>query len=111
MPQNMLKKGRPLRSQIRENIIEILYFLEKGYGYQLCKIYKEIFPLVTQRSIYYHLRKGITTQEIRVNKIKEERGDYSWGSSVEKVYYELGETAQPKGDKRVQNYLKKNNLL
>lgn len=107
----MLKKGRPLRSPIRENIVEILYFLEKGYGYQICKIYKEIFPQVTQRSIYYHLRKGIITQEMKINKVKEEKGDYSWGSSVEKVYYELGESAQPKGDNRVKNYLKKSNQL
>ncbi|HLD73220.1 MAG TPA: hypothetical protein VJA23_06580 [Candidatus Nanoarchaeia archaeon] len=107
----MLKKGRPLRSPIRENIVEILYFLEQGYGYQICKIYKEIFPLVTQRSIYYHLRKGIITKEIKINEVKEEKGDYSWGSSVEKVYYELGESAQPKGDNRVKSYLKRSNQL
>ncbi len=104
-----MARGRPVRSEIRQNIIEILHYLGKGYGYQICKIYQEIFPAVTQRSIYYHLRKGTQTGEIAVNQIKEEKGDFSWGNVVEKIYYELGDAAEPKGEKRVKEFLKRNN--
>jgi hypothetical protein len=101
-------RGRPVGSEIRNNIIEILYYFGQGYGYQICKIYNEVFPPVTQRSIYYHLKKGTKTGEISVNQIKEEKGDFSWGTVVEKIYYELGEQAEPKGEKRVKQFLKKN---
>ena len=53
----MAKKGRPVESAIRQRIIEILYFLKEGYGYDIYKIYRDIFPHVTMRSIYYHLNK------------------------------------------------------
>lgn len=103
----MMKRGRPTRSQIRQNIIEILYYLNRGYGYQICKIYNELFPIVTQRSIYYHLKKGIETKEIELQKIEVETGSFSWGDSVEKRYYMLGKSAQPKGEARVKEFLNK----
>jgi hypothetical protein len=102
----MKRRGRPVGSAIRQNIIEILHFLGKGYGYQVCKIYNEVFPTVTQRVIYYHLRKGVQTKEIAINQIKEEKGDFSWGNLVEKVYYELGDAAEPVGEERVKEFLK-----
>ena len=102
-----MKKGRPTKSMIRQNVVEILCFLRKGYGYQIAKIYNEIFPQVTQRSIYYHLRKGIETKEIKRHKIEQEQGNFSWGSTVEKIYYTLGEEANPHGDERVRIFLKK----
>lgn len=97
-------RGRPTRSQIRQNIIEILNYLGNAYGYDIYKHYLEIFPKVTQRSIYYHLRKGVDTKEIRIHKVKEEKGDFSWGNSVQKVYYALGEKAYARGLKRVKEY-------
>lgn len=100
-----MKKGRPIRSVIRQNIIEILYYLGKGYGYQISKIYNEVFPPVTQRSIYYHLRKGVMTREISVHSIKQEKGDFSWGSEVEKKFYSLGSLAMAKGSLRVKEFL------
>ena len=99
-------RGRPIGSPIRQNIIEILFYLKKGYGYQIAKIYNEIFPEVTQRSVYYHLRKGVQIKEIHINQIKVEKGDFSWGSVVEKIYYTLGDAAQPKCDNRVREFLK-----
>ena len=102
-----MARGRPIKSQIRQNIIEILFYLNKGYGYQIAKLYNEIFPEVTQRSIYYHLNKGIQTQEIKVHNIKQEKGQYSWGEIVEKKYYVLGNSANPKGSERVELHLKK----
>ncbi|HLC52448.1 MAG TPA: hypothetical protein VJI98_04355 [Candidatus Nanoarchaeia archaeon] len=100
-------RGRPVKSTIRQNIIELLYYLGKGYGYQIAKIYNEIFPQVTQRSIYYHLRKGVLTREISVHKIEQEKGVYSWGQMVEKKYYHLGKNADPKDSERVKELVRK----
>ena len=100
-------KGRPIKSQIRQNIVEILHYLGEGYGYQVAKIYNELFPSATQRSIYYNLQKGVLTKEIEVHKIEQEEGEFSWGNVVEKTYYALGKNAEVKGDKRVKEYLEK----
>ena len=105
-----MPRGRPVKSQIRQNILEILYYLGKGYGYNISIIYKEIFPDVSQRSIYYHLRKGVQTQELEIEEIKEEKGDFSWGSRVEKVYYCLGKNAEVKVNLFVKKYFERNNL-
>src|SRR3989338_4872241 len=83
--------GSPAKSAIRQNIIEILHFLKKGYGYAIFKIYREIFPKVTMRSIYYHLKKGVATGEFRIERIEKSSGNYSWGSEAEKTIYALGE--------------------
>ena len=39
-----MARGRPVKSQIRQNIVELLFFLKEGYGYDLFRMYKEIFP-------------------------------------------------------------------
>lgn len=103
----MKAKGRPIKSEIRQNIIEILYFLKEGYGYDIYKVYINIFPKVTMRSIYYHLRKGVDLGEFKIKKIKAEKGEYSWGGEAEKTYYALGPKANPKINKRVKEYLDK----
>ena len=100
-------RGRPVKSQIRQNVVEILYYLNKGYGYQISKIYNEVFPKVTQRSIYYHLRKGVQTKEIEVHTVELEKGDFSWGNSVEKTYYALGRNAEPQSNQKIQEFLEK----
>lgn len=105
-----MPRGRPVKSQIRQNIIEILYYLNKGYGYQISRLYNEIFSQVSQRSIYYHLRKGIKTGEIEIEKIREEKGEFSWGNVVEKVYYQIGKQAEVKGNKLVAAYFKRNKI-
>ena len=64
-----MARGRPVQSPIRQNIVELLYFLKKGYGYDVYKVYKSIFPAVTMRSIYYHLKKGVALGEFKVDKI------------------------------------------
>ena len=103
-----MTRGRPIESQIRQNIIEILYFMKTGYGYEISKAYMQIFPRVTRRSIYYHLKKGLQTEEFKVGEIRKEHGNYSWGGEVEKVYYTLGEVAKPKIDERVKKFFEKN---
>ncbi len=102
-----MKMARPPKSELRQNIVEILYFMKKGYGYDIARIYNKIFPKVTMRSVYYHLRKGVALEEIKVNQIKSEKGQYSWGQEAEKVYYELGKNATPKIDKRVEKFFRK----
>ena len=105
-----MPRGRPVNSQIRQNIIEILYFTKKGYGYDIYKIYREVFPPATLRSIYYHLRKGTQLDEFRIHKIKSEKGNYSWGPEAEKIYYALGPNAKPKGNLKIKRFLEKKNF-
>ena len=100
-----MKKGRPIKSEIRQNIVEILHYIQKAYGYEIYKVYVSIFPKVTLRSIYYHLRKGIDLGEFQIAKIEKEKGDYSWGSEAEKIYYSLGSNAKPVGNDRVKEYV------
>lgn len=102
-----MPKGRPIRSEIRQNMIEILYRMKEGYGYGIYRTYITIFPKVTMRSIYYHLKKGVTLNEFKVSKIEKEKGDYSWGPEAEKIYYSLGSNAKPSGNERVREYFEK----
>ncbi len=67
----------------------------EAYGYQLYKAYKDIFPAVTLRVIYYHLKKGKSLGEFEVAGIKKTSGSYSWGPEAERVFYKLGPKAKP----------------
>ncbi len=100
-----MPRGRPTKSEIRQNLIEILAVKGEGYGYELSKIYNEIFPRCTRENIYYHLRKGVALGEFIMKEIKQEHGEYSWGSIVEKKYYALGPNAKPQGNERITKYL------
>ncbi|MDD5086473.1 MAG: hypothetical protein PHV16_01845 [Candidatus Nanoarchaeia archaeon] len=102
-----MNRGRPIRSRIRQNIVEILYFMKSAYGYEIYKVYVDIFPSVTMRSIYYHLKKGLSLKEFKISKIKSEKGDYSWGLEAEKTYYSLDANAKPQIDKKVKVYFEK----
>ena len=102
-----MKRGRPVFSQIRQNIVEILYFLGKSYGYDIYKVYRAVLPKITMRSVYYQLRKGVELGEFRIERVSKEKGNYSWGSEAEKVYYKLGPNAKPIGEKRIKEYLEK----
>lgn len=97
-------RGRPIYSIVRQNIIEILYFLKKGYGYEIYRIYLDLFPKVTRRLIYYHLNKGVKLNELKIEKIESEAGNYSWGGTAEKIYYSLSEKAKPTMEKKVKEY-------
>ena len=97
-------RGRPVKSEIRQNIVNILAFSGPAYGYDIFKHYIELFPRVTMRSIYYHLNKGLDTKEIKIDKVKKEKGDYSWGTDAEKTYYTLGQNAQPRDTERIKKY-------
>ncbi len=97
-------RGRPVGSEIRKNIIELLFHMNKACGYDIHKVYCLIFPKCTRETIYYHLRKGALINEFELEEVKQEKGVFSWGPSAEKKYYKLGYKAEPKGDERVKNY-------
>ncbi len=100
-----MPRGRPVGSKVRQNIVEILHHCKEMHGYNVYAIYKDIFPKVTMRAIYYHLKKGIETKEFKVTRIKKESGEYSWGGEVERIYYSLGPEARPQGNRAVKDYL------
>ncbi len=107
----MAKKGRPVGSEIRQAVVEILAEIDNATGYDIYKIYREIFPAATMRSIYYHLKKGLSTEEFIIDSVKQVTGDYSWGPAAQKTYYALGPKARVKGDTRVKEYLEKKKKL
>jgi DNA-binding PadR family transcriptional regulator len=100
-------RGRPVKSAIRQNIVEILNVKGEMYGYDIYRVYREIFPTITLRSIYYHLKKGVSTGEFVVKEVRKEKGNFSWGGETEKTYYTLGPKANTKGDQRVKDYFRK----
>ncbi len=100
-------RGRPLGSEVRLNIIDILARMGKAYGYQINKAYKEIFTPVTLRTIYYHLRKGKELGLFKVEKVEQTEGEYSWGTTAEKTYYSLTAKAKPRQKKEVEQYFKR----
>lgn len=102
-----MRRGRPVASKIRANIIEILYFLKEGYGYDIHKIYLEIFGKVAQKSIYYNLNKGMDTEEFILVEARKETGDFSWGTTVQKNIYSLGPNANAQINKDVKKYFDK----
>ncbi|HYD02761.1 MAG TPA: hypothetical protein VEC16_00525 [Alphaproteobacteria bacterium] len=98
-------QGRPIGSKVRQNIVEILYFYKKLHGYDLFKIYIELYPPVTMRLIYYHLKKGLDTGEFKVASVDKKSGKYSWGSTSENIMYELGESANPMIEPRIKVHM------
>ena len=103
------KRGRPIGSSIRQSLIEILYFKGKAYGYELYKDYCALFPKVTLRVIYYHLKKGVALGEFKLEAIQHEKGNYSWGGEAEKKYYALGPRAKPRMNPKIKTYFDKKN--
>lgn len=87
------KRGRPLNSLIRQNIVDLLFVLGNATGYEIAKLYPKYFSRCTQRVIYYHLRKGTGLGIFSVDKIAVTSGSYSWGPTSEKIYYSVGPNA------------------
>lgn len=86
---------RKPKSIIRENIKKILSVVEEINGYDLYKIYIEVYPKVTMRSIYYNLTKGQELNEFKIKRVIEEEGDFSWGSTSRKVFYKINTVDVP----------------
>jgi hypothetical protein len=90
-----MKRGRPFKSAVRQNIVNILAVMGEGYAYDIAKAYMDMFPKVSTRLIYYHLKRGVDLKEFSAKGTKTESGSYSWGSSADKHYYSLGPSASP----------------
>ena len=101
------KRGRPVHSAVRQNLVDILAIIPRGYGYELHKYYTEIFGKITRESIYYNLRKGVLLGEFAIDEVKLESGNYSWGNVVEKTYYKLGANAHPLDNSAANDYFAK----
>jgi hypothetical protein len=96
------KLGRKPNSQIRDNIVELLFYLKEAYGYELYKKYKKIYPQqISMRSVYYHLTKGVDLNIFNVKEIQEVSGNYSWGTGTKRVIFTLGQEAKPKQLKEI----------
>jgi hypothetical protein len=102
-----MARGRPVQSEIRQNIIDLLFVSGKMHGYDIYKHYLVLFPRCAQKSVYYNLKKGAALGEFEVEEIKEEKGDFSWGDSAKKVYYKLGKKASPRINKKIKEYFSK----
>src|SRR3989338_6020188 len=99
-----MPRGRPTKSSIRQNMVEVLAVTKEAYGYDLYKMYIRMFPRITMRSIYYHLKKGVALGEFMVSRVEKSKGEYSWGPEAEKTYYSLGPQAKPLGSDRVREF-------
>lgn len=102
-----MRRGRPIGSSVRNHLIELLYFMKRAHGYELYKAYRDLFPKITLRLVYYHLKKGVALGEFKVEKVEQEKGDYSWGSTAQKIYYGLDKKANPAIDPKVKEYFEK----
>ena len=102
-----IRRGRPANSAIRDNITELLYLLGPSYGYDLYKQYRKACGQVSLRSIYYHLKKGQELGLFKPMSIEKKKGNFSWGSVVERRLFGLTKKAKPKGDTKIKANLNK----
>lgn len=93
-----MPRGRPKRSATRDRIAEILAVIERGTGYDVYRIYRQVFGSITSRSIYYNLHQGVLLDLFELDEVATESGAYSWGPKAEKKYYRLGRKARPARD-------------
>jgi hypothetical protein len=101
-----MPRGRPVKSEIRQNVVDILHYMKKGYGYDIYRTYVKVFPRCTLEVIYYHLKKGVSLGEFTIQQVKQEQGNFSWGPMVEKTYYALGPNAKPRVNERIREVLR-----
>ena len=85
-----MPRGRPIKTDIRERIAAILQHMNIAYGYQIFKIYRDIFGYISLRNLYYNVKKGMELGEFVVVDVKRENGLFTWGQNVEHKYYTLG---------------------
>jgi Fe2+ or Zn2+ uptake regulation protein len=101
----MAKRGRVVGSVIRDNLVELLFHINKAHAYELYKHYKKVYGPVSIRSIYYNLTKGKDLGVFEIKEIQKVEGNFSWGPSAQRIIFALGKTAQPKGDSKVKDML------
>ena len=94
----MARRGRPIGSATRQNIVNILSVLGSATGYDIFKIYRHIYGKITVRSIYYNLHTGVLLDLFSMSDVREEQGSFSWGPKAEKKYYTLTPKAKITAD-------------
>lgn len=99
----MTGRGRPSKSIVREHLKEVLFLGGKMTAYIAHKHYIKLFAATTQRNIYYQLEKGLEQGDFISEEIVEE-GDYSWGKSARKKYYQLAKNIKPNFSKESYDY-------
>jgi len=78
-----MPRGRPVKTDIRERIAVILQHLNISYGYQIYKIYRNVFGYISLRNLYYNLKKGVELGEYIVVDVKREKGMFTWGEEAD----------------------------
>ncbi|MFW6378805.1 MAG: hypothetical protein ACOCZV_02175 [Nanoarchaeota archaeon] len=104
-----MPRGRPSYSLVRERLKQLLYLLGPLTAYDAHKHYVELFAKTSRRNVYYQLSKGEELGFFKIDRVEEEHGDYSWGSTSRKVYYELAAKTPVSIDKRVREHAQKVN--
>lgn len=90
----MTRPGRPLKTEIREKIASILAQVGQSYGYEIYKIYQNVFGTVNLRNLYYNIKKGLELGEFMIIDIKREVGSFTWGGESQHIYYAVGPYAR-----------------
>jgi len=85
--KHVKKQGRPIGSNVRTNIINLLSKEGPMHGYQIYQEYIKYYPKVSMRLIYYHLKKGVSLEELKIHKIEKKKGEFSWGNEVQNILY------------------------
>jgi|TARA_Y100000310_G_C20692101_1_gene822987 hypothetical protein len=99
-------RGRPVKSVIRDRMQQIVDALGSAYGYEVYKIYKQVFEPVDIRSMYYHFKRGVDLGEFKQIGAKQEKGGFTWGRESTHIYYSLGQAASHKANSDLQNKVK-----
>jgi hypothetical protein len=87
--------ARKAGSPIRTNIICILAALKKANGYQIYKVYKQLYAPCSLRVIYYHLQRGVQYGLFVIDSVVETKGSYSWGTTSQQAFYRLEPSVKP----------------
>lgn len=89
-----VRRGRPKGSATRDRVGEVLSVIGRGTGYDVFRIYRDVFGSITSRAIYYNLHQGVLLDEFELDEVTVESGEYSWGGKAEKKYYKPGRKAK-----------------
>ena len=90
----MTGRGRPKGSRTRDHVGEILSVIERGTGYDVYRIFRDVYGPITSRAIYYNLHQGVLLDQFEYDGVTVESGEYSWGGKAEKKYYKPGRKAK-----------------
>ena len=90
-------------SPVRKNLVDMLYISGPMTAYDAFKHYVKLFSKTTMRNVYYQLETGETKGKFEV-EVKEEQGEYGWGSSATKKYYCVGKGATPDVKAHIKEY-------